>query len=49
MSTNSLSANRRSVLAAAAGTVGLLPTHLAAAGGARPSQPSNQEENCRWL
>jgi len=46
MSSNSSSPTRRSVLAAsaAAGAVILLPTHLAAQGGARPSQPSNQGE-----
>src|SRR5262245_1874849 len=46
MSTNS-STTRRSVLAAsaAASVVSLLPTHLAAQGGARPSQRSKQGDS----
>jgi len=47
MSSNSSSPARRSVLAAsaAAAALGLLPTHLAAQGGARLSQPSKQGDS----
>ena len=47
MSRNSSPPTRRSILAAsaAAGAVSLLPMHLAAAGGARPSQPSSEGDS----
>src|SRR5690348_10169612 len=45
MSSNSSSPTRRSVLAASAAALGLLPTHLAAQGGARLSQPSKQGDS----
>jgi cell division protein FtsB len=39
------SPTRRGVLAAAAAAVSLLPTHIAAQGGERPSQPSKQGDS----